>query len=83
MNTKTIRQSVAFKASPHGVYEALMDSDKHSQFTGDKADISREVGGRFTAFDRYSEGVNIELVQDKRSFNFGVLVIGWKVIIPR
>jgi activator of HSP90 ATPase len=66
MNTKNIRQSVAFKASPHDVYEALMDSDKHSQFTGDKAYISREVGGRFTAFDGYSEGVNIELVQDKK-----------------
>jgi len=66
MNTKTIRQSVAFKASPHDVYEALMDSDKHSQFTGDKADISREVGGRFMAFGGYSEGVNIELVQDKK-----------------
>lgn len=66
MNTKTIRQSVTFKASPHDLYEALMDSDKHAQFTGGKADISREVGGRFTAFDGYSEGVNIELVQDEK-----------------
>lgn len=66
MNTKTIRQSVTFKASPHDLYEALMDSDKHAQFTGGKADISREAGGRFTAFDGYSEGVNIELVQDEK-----------------
>lgn len=66
MKTKTIRQSVAFKASPHDVYEALMDPDKHAQFTGGAADISREIGGRFTAFDGYSEGVNIELIQDKK-----------------
>lgn len=66
MNTKTIKQSVGIKANPHDVYEALIDSDKHSQFTGDKANISREVGSRFTAFDGYSEGVNIELVQDKK-----------------
>ena len=66
MNTKTIRQSVNFSASPHDVYEALMDSSKHAQFTGGKANISREVGGRFTAFDGYSEGVNIELVQDEK-----------------
>ena len=42
--TKTIEQSVTFNASPHDVYEALMDSEKHSQFTGAKALISREVG---------------------------------------
>jgi activator of HSP90 ATPase len=66
MITKNISQSVVFKANPHDVYEALMDSDWHSQFTGDKADISREVGGKFTAFNGYSEGVNIELVQDKK-----------------
>ena len=74
MNTRTIKQSVAFKSSPHEVYEALMDSDKHSQFTGDKADISREVGGAFSAFDGYSEGVNIELVQDKK------IVQSWRAI---
>ncbi|MFC1866368.1 SRPBCC domain-containing protein [Chloroflexota bacterium] len=66
MNTKTIRQSVNFSASPHDVYETLIDSRKHAEFTGGKADISREVGGRFTAFDGYSEGVNIELVQDEK-----------------
>lgn len=64
MNTKTIRQVTTFKVSPHDVYEALMDSAKHSQFTGGTAIISREVGGKFSAFDGYSEGVNIELVPD-------------------
>lgn len=66
MKTRTIKQSVTFKASPHDVYEALMDSKKHSQFTGGTAIISREVGGKFTAFDGYSEGVNIELVLDRK-----------------
>jgi len=66
MNTRNIKQSATFKASLHDVYEALMDSVKHSQFTGDKADISREVGGNFTAFGGYSEGVNIKLVQDRK-----------------
>jgi len=66
METKTIRQSVILKASPHDVYEALMDSKKHAKFTGGKASISREVGGKFSAFDNYSEGVNLELVADKK-----------------
>jgi activator of HSP90 ATPase len=66
METKTIRQTVTFKASPHDVYEALMDSKKHAKFTGGKAIISRETGGKFSTFDGYAEGVNIELVPDKK-----------------
>ena len=66
MKTKTIRQNVTFKASPHEVYEALMDSRKHSEFTGGKASISRKVGGKFTAYDGYAEGTNLELVKDKK-----------------
>ena len=66
METKTIKQSVTIKASPHDVYEALMDSKKHAKFTGGKATISREVGGKFTAFDGYARGTNVELVPDKK-----------------
>ena len=66
MKTKTIRQSVTFKASPHAVYEALMDSRKHSKFTGAQAKISRKVEGRFTAYDGYIEGVHLNLVRDKK-----------------
>jgi activator of HSP90 ATPase len=66
VKTKTIRQTVTFKASPHDVYEALMDSWKHSEFTGGKASISRKVGGKFTAYDGYAEGTNLELVKDKK-----------------
>ena len=66
MNTKTIRQSATFKTSPHEVYEALMDSRKHSKFTDSKASISRRIGGKFTAYDGYIEGVNLELVPDEK-----------------
>jgi activator of HSP90 ATPase len=66
METKIIRQTVTFKAAPHEVYEALMDSKKHSKFTGGEAAISRRVGGKFTAYDGYAEGVNLELVPDKK-----------------
>ncbi len=66
METKNIRQSATFKASPHAVYEALMDSKKHAQFTGGKASISRKAGGKFTAFDGYAEGTNLELVPDEK-----------------
>jgi uncharacterized protein YndB with AHSA1/START domain len=32
--SKSIRQCVTIKASPHAVYEALMDPKKHGEFTG-------------------------------------------------
>ena len=64
--TKTIRQSVTFKATPHAVYEALMDSRLHAKFTGAKASISRKVGGKFSAHNGYIRGKNLELVPDKK-----------------
>ncbi len=63
---KIIRQVVTFKASPHQIYEALMDSKKHTAFTGDKATISREVGGAFQAGDGYISGTNLELIPDQK-----------------
>lgn len=65
MRTRTVRQSVTFKASPREVYEMLMDSRKHSAFTGDKATISRKPGGRFKVGE-YIRGVNLELVPDEK-----------------
>lgn len=66
METRTINQTVIFEASPHDVYEALMDSAKHSQFTGTKAVVIREVGGKFSAYGGYCSGTNLELIPDKK-----------------
>ena len=66
MKTKTIRQSVTIKATPREVYEALMDSRKHSKFTGAKARISRKMSGKFTAYGKYIQGINLDLVPGKR-----------------
>jgi activator of HSP90 ATPase len=66
IKTKTIEQSIVIKASPHEVYEAFMDSKKHSKFTESKAKISREIGGKFTIFEGDLEGKNLELVKDKK-----------------
>lgn len=66
MKTRTIRQSITFKATSHDLYEALMDSRKHAKFTGEKTGISRKVGGKFTAYSGYIEGVNLDLKPDKK-----------------
>ncbi len=43
------------------IYEAWLDSDEHSKFTGGKADIEPFKGGRFTAGDSYIHGKTIQL----------------------
>ena len=68
----TIRQTVAFDAPPHALFEALLDSKKHSAFTGAKASISRKVGGKISAWDGYIEGKNLRIEKDK------VIVQSWR-----
>ena len=65
MKTKTLKQKVTFKASPHDVYELIMDAKKHSQFSGSRAKITKKVGDKFTAYDGYIGGKNLKLVPDK------------------
>lgn len=66
VKTKNLSQSVVLNTSVHEVYDALMDSKKHSRFTGGKAVMSQKVGGKFTAYDGYIEGKNLELKLDKK-----------------
>ena len=61
MKTKTIQQTVTFKASPKQVYEMIMDSKRHSALSGEKAKISRKVGGQFTAWGSHISGFNLAL----------------------
>ena|SRR3989344_1747973 len=66
MKTKTIKQTVNFKAKPEEVYAALMDSKKHSKFTQSKCVIGKKIGDAFSSFDGYSEGKNLDLIPGKR-----------------
>jgi activator of HSP90 ATPase len=66
MKTKTLHQSIVFAATPHELYDALMDSKKHSAFTGEKAKIGRRVGDPFSTWGDWATGVNVELVPDKK-----------------
>jgi activator of HSP90 ATPase len=64
--SKTIRQTVTFKAGPHDIYEALMDEKKHAQFTGADVKMSRNTGGKFSIWDGEISGENRELVPDQK-----------------
>src|SRR5215472_17308215 len=61
MKTKTLQQTVTFKASPRQVYDMLMDSKKHQSLSGQPAKISRKVGGKFTAWDSHISEFNLAL----------------------
>ncbi|MBI3501552.1 MAG: SRPBCC domain-containing protein [Bacteroidetes bacterium] len=67
MKTKTVEQKVTFEnIFPEEVYHAFMDSKKHSAFTGAKATISKKAGGKYSAYDGYHGGVNLELIPGKK-----------------
>ena len=66
MEYKTIDQSVTFNASAHEIYEMLMDPQKHSEFTGAPAEISREIGGEFSIIDGGLSGKTLDLIADKK-----------------
>ena len=66
MPSKEIRHIVRLKASPEAIYTALMNSRVHAAFTGAPASVDPKVGGRFTAWGDHLEGINVELVKNKR-----------------
>lgn len=67
MKTKTINQEILIKnAEPHQIYEIIMDSVKHADLISSTAEISREIEGKFSVYDGYITGKNIELVPDKK-----------------
>jgi len=43
-----------------------MDSRRHAKFTGAKARISRKIGGRIMAYDGYIDGLNLEIVPNRK-----------------
>ena len=69
-----IQQTETFKANPHEIYEALMDSAKHSALTGSPANISREIGGDYSAYDGYITGKNLKLIPDRE------IVQSWRAV---
>jgi len=66
MQTKTLQQTITFKASPQEVYDMLMDSRKHQSLSGEPAKISKKVGGKFTAWGSHLSGINLVLKPGKK-----------------
>lgn len=59
--------SATIPATPKAIYDAWLDGKQHGLMNGGgKATGSTKVGGRFTAWDGYIKGKNLELVSGKR-----------------
>ncbi len=67
-----IEVSEVFPVKQKSLYEAWLDSEKHSAFTGSPAVIDRRVGGTFTAWDGYISGTTIAVEP------FGRIVQTWR-----
>jgi activator of HSP90 ATPase len=58
------------------VYQAWLNSEKHSEMTGGEAEISATIGSKFSAWDGYISGTlislkeNEEIVQSWRTTEF-------------
>jgi len=53
-------------ATPEAIYDAWLDSDRHSHMTGGAAEVSGSIGAEFEAWDGYIQGKNLELVPAQR-----------------
>ena len=68
-----IHQEIEFRANPQRVYEALLNSNQFSAFTGAPAQIDTNEGGAFSCFSGMITGRNVELVANRR------IVQAWRV----
>ncbi len=59
-------QLAVFEVPARRVYDALMDSRRHAEFTGDTASIDPTAGGKFKAYGDYITGRFIEITPGKR-----------------
>jgi activator of HSP90 ATPase len=65
--TKTITQNVVFKNAKTSVlYSMYLDSKHHKAITvGHPATISAKEGSKFTVYDGYITGKNLQLIKDE------------------
>src|SRR5262245_17322282 len=66
MSLESIRVSAVIPAPADRIYNAWLDGDEHSAFTGGKATVEPGIGGRHTAWDGYIEGQTLELEAGRR-----------------
>ena len=64
--SESITVSSIFNANRQKIYHAWLNSKEHTAFTGSEAVTSSRKGGKFTAWDGYISGKNLELTPNER-----------------
>lgn len=64
--SESFEVSTVLPASAERIYEAWLNSNEHAAFIGSSAEIDAAVGGRFSVWDGYIEGVNEQLEPNHR-----------------
>lgn len=62
----SFRQQVILETNPKEIFDQLMNSKKHSLFSGGKAVIGKKEGDSFSVYDGYAYGKNVELVKNQK-----------------
>ena len=57
-----------FDTTAKEIYESWLSSEGHTKMTGGSVNVSDKIGGKFTAWDGYIKGGNIDLEPHKRIF---------------
>jgi activator of HSP90 ATPase len=65
-DTDRIEMSWIVAAKPKQVYEHWMSSKGHTAMTGGAAVVDAQIGGAFSAWDGYIQGVTKKLEKNKR-----------------
>ena len=61
MKTKTIKQTLTFGIAPEKLYDLLLNGKKMSSAQGQLSTVNKRANGKFTVFNNYCQGYNIEL----------------------
>ncbi|HEY6957579.1 MAG TPA: SRPBCC domain-containing protein [Candidatus Limnocylindria bacterium] len=63
---RTIRQTALIRgATPHDIFETLMDGKRHTALVGQPVKVSRRIGGAFSV-GHDLEGTTLSLTKDRR-----------------
>lgn len=66
MSDDRLHTTAVVPAAPEAIFDAWLDGDAHAEMTGAGATGSPRVGARYTAWDGYIEGENLELERPSR-----------------
>ena len=62
---ESLELTITLSTTPSDVYNAFLNSEKHSEMTGGEAIFNNEIGGKFTAWDGYISGENKSLIENE------------------